>query len=146
MGDFNLKTPKNMAENARVLGMTFLLLHKESRDNIVHMGESEFNVCGTMACHAGWFAVARGMSRLSYGVGAYDYNSSANDMAKFLGFKGAEDLESWAVENTDMWGNHSGSYMFCDGAAFGSSTDRITLDRIGKHWLEVADRLENLKS
>ncbi len=131
-----MKTPKNFVEKARHVGMTFLLLAASRPKAEVDMAEGRFEVCGTVACHAGWFAVANGESRAN----GWSFCSAADYMARELGFADQYDLETWATDKS-LWGNNKGAYMFIDKMAF-DVKDRLTLKRIGRHWLKVADRVE----
>lgn len=127
-------------ENCRILADTFLLIHLQQPEARVEMMEPEFNVCGTVACHAGWFAVAR---ELNWESSGYGFAHSARDMAKFLGLDSKLSLENWANDNPKLWGNVSGVFMFVGENAFGK--DGVTLLDISNHWREVADRIEKLQ-
>jgi len=126
-------------ENAKTLGMLFLFLHESDPEAKVKMTEPVFHVCGTTACHAGWFAVANNKScRESYGFGY-----AADEMAQFLGFVRHCVLQDWAEENPNIWGNLYGRYIFSSCKAFGVIREP-TLEEIGTHWLQVADRAEEI--
>lgn len=130
-------------ENIRILADTFLLLHEDGGK--VYMRQTYFHPCGTVACHAGWFAVARG-KKLDYGK-SYTYMSSADEMAKFLGLKSFDNLPEWAHKNPKIWGNHRGEFMFSRPIAFGKRENQeLTLKDIGIHWHKIADRLEELNN
>ena len=124
-------------EKMRVLGMTFLFLHEDMPKGKVDMGEMEFNQCGTSACHAGWFAIARGLTE-TYD---YTYYSSANEMAEYLGFDSAYSIGIYFNLYSDLWGNTDATKMFCSRRAF-VAKGILTLETIGLHWLQVADRVE----
>lgn len=141
-----MKDPKRFVENARILGMTFLGLWEDRPPNCrVDMVTTSFSVCGTVACHAGWFAVARGLSRKNlrfFNDEPYEFADSADEMAQFLGFVGRYSLREWAARCPQLWGNTHGEAMFYVYSAFGVPESKLTLKTIGIHWLEVADRVE----
>lgn len=125
-------------EKMRVIGMTFLFLHEDMPEGEVNMMRTKFHPCGTVACHAGWFALARGLKSTC----EYGYSDSASDMAKYLGFEDRASLEKYFFEDEALWGNPDADGMFCFWAAFGGSRAELTLETIGLHWLQVADRVE----
>lgn len=108
----------------------------------------EANLCGTPACHAGWYAAFNPnmvMDRKgSYCEGVRALN---ND----LGFKSntessGHSLREWAWHNPELWGNVYGYCMFSSNSAFGRisenlTDDILTLVDIAKHWQGVANRL-----
>jgi len=125
-------------EAARDMGMLFLNLH-ESGNAKVDMREVDFQACGTVACHAGWYAISRG---LSWCVDCH-FAHAADGMAKELGFEGRKSLEHYFEESPELWGNNLAEGMFCLDEAFGNRKDEpLTLEDIGLHWLKVADRCE----
>jgi hypothetical protein len=136
---------------AQDIAMTFQLIWLElGMDAKVDMGDGkvqlkEKNLCGTTACHGGWFTYFS-MKRIP-SWGYVNYNTGGDKMAQHLGFMDGDDLADWAEENTKLWGNDFGSYIFCDENAFGScSLDKpITLKDIYKHWYKVAERLYKLQ-
>lgn len=134
-------------ENVGVLATTFLLL-AEVKKGAVDMSESDFNVCGTIACHAGWFAISRGKNKEDNEYKPYyGFKDSANDMAKFLGFEHKGDLELYFKENPELWGNLYGYTMFYSASAFSKDYSRAlytrepTLREIGNHWAQVYNNL-----
>jgi hypothetical protein len=105
------------------------------------MMEAEVDLCGTVACHAGWFGIA---SKKTIPLG-YDFFDSANEMADYLGFESAGKMEWWARLNPNLWGNFNGGRMFCASSAFNAPNERahtLNLKKIGIWWLKVADRCE----
>jgi hypothetical protein len=106
--------------------------------------EIEDHLCGTPACHAGWFGIF-------YDDHAHDFDNYARIMARMLGFNyTAQELEDWASENADLWGNNDGYSIFSDAAAFGShgfdtGRGKLTMHVIADHWYGVAERLYNLQ-
>lgn len=146
---------KKQIESMKTLGMTFLAMFEADPLAQVDMGEpswnlGEANLCGSPACHAGWFAVARNQEQdkiTKNGVKHYNFHHSAKEMAVFLGFDSEQDLENWAFENPTLWGNTYGGGMFSDRSAFLPGEGRQpTLKEIGKHWLKVASRCESVKA
>ena len=128
----------------RILGMTFLNLAEGTPPECkVNMMETEVDLCGTVACHAGWFGIAKHSKKKSLN-NLYDFQDSANEMANYLGFAKAIDLQTWAGENPVLWGNTKGFAMFNARRAF--SVDEkwtpLDLEKIGLWWLGVADRCE----
>lgn len=128
------------AERARELGTLFLFMHESEPGAEVNMLKYTFHQCGTIACHAGWFAVANGKDWDP----DYSFSDAANEMAQFLGFGNRDGLESWAKNNPALWGNDFGDVMFSRWAAFSPNLKLPkTLETIGLHWLGVADRIED---
>ena len=147
---------KTQIENMRILGMTFLnLAESEPAECKVDMSEVYAEpVCETVACHAGWWAVAitKGtkfdrslcynyMGPIRFG---FSYKYAAASMAQFLGFNDMDSLQNWARDNSNLWGNVHGCYMFLNPKAFKCTPETITLKKIGLHWLKVADRCEEV--
>lgn len=128
-------TPKEFAQRCRIVGMTFLNLHEQWK-GIAEVNMNEPHVCGTVACHGGWWAIDQGTEG--------DYEDGAESIARFLGFLSYFDLEDWAHEHPDLWGNENGWSMFCDESAFDCTDENITLWKIGVHWLKVAERVEEI--
>ncbi len=133
---------RELATRMRILGMTFLGLFHDNRDNEVNMSEIGFEACGTIACHAGWFAISRNLSRSC--IDRITVQTSGDDMAKYLGFSNRDELEIFMKLNPEIWGNKNGGGMFCHHEAFLTDLDStpLTLEVIGEHWLKVADRIE----
>lgn len=143
-----MKNPNS--KQVHILADLFQLLSYDI-DAKADMQETEFNVCGTTACHAGWFAVANGKNRTFSNSmhGSYGFTDASNEMAQFLGFARHFELEAWATDNPNLWGNAHGNGMFCDIQAFGvqkkRNSDIVSLLTISKHWRQVAERLETLE-
>ena len=113
--------------------------------------------CGTIACHAGWYALhkfredsvwsefeddMKALVRRGYFVSWFD---GASAMAGDLGFDNVGSLTLWADMNPDLWGNDFGRHMFASAMAFGNTPvedNETTLSHIAEHWRSVADRLE----
>lgn len=86
------------AKRARELGTLFLFMHESAPGAEVDMLKYTFHQCGTIACHAGWFAVAMGKNQTWY----YNYESAADEMAQFLGFGNHKFAEKRAKEVLGM--------------------------------------------
>lgn len=122
------------------------------------------NACGTVACHAGWLAVAiREDGRLAAQTPTADdghvwqevnWRTGARRLSGYLGFPqtmdgnigmadGIHSFSQWADENPALWGNEHGRYMFASTgeSAFGAEFDDVTLTNIGQWYLDVADRV-----
>lgn len=99
----------------------------------------EENLCGTTACHAGWFGILRDGD----GKRSTNYSDYALEMAQFLGFCDDFELEEWARIHPELWGNNHGDNMFSCERAFGvKEGGTVTLKRISDHWFKVGKRLE----
>lgn len=103
----------------------------------VGVPSSKKEVCGTPMCHGGWYAAASGLFRNSNNVNKATYNDGANVLANDLGFVGQCELEDWAEENPKLWGNESGTLMFCTSEAFNGAT---SLKQIRDWWADVRNR------
>ncbi len=132
------------------LSKIFLDLAKKYPKAEVRMGSIDWprkkdkaSVCGTPACHAGWYGFTLGLK-----CNETDFNDSAEKMAEFLGFtrRPKEMLEYWATKYKRIWGNIFGGSMFYEAKAFErASEEEITLKDIGNHWKAVAQRLRKLE-
>lgn len=134
-------------ENIAILASTFLLLHKQNKTGAeVNMRCVDFHPCGTVACHAGWFAIAKGKRRIGVyeetrKIQAYGYTDAAREMAKFIGFESEDAMCAFFGKHPKLWGNNYGNVMFLDPDAFNPYEDKVTLKMIGKHWGKVHDRI-----
>lgn len=136
-----MKHPTSLS--ALLLSNIFLEQHKRMPNNEVDMECPFWNVCGTIACHAGHFASALGIQQ--YTKNYLIYEDSADLMAQFLGFNDGRYLREWASNNPKVWGNRYGYVMFNEWSAFDPKYSKLkTLETIGKHWLEVAKRLHKV--
>jgi len=74
-----------------------------------------------------------------------DYSDGAVKISIDLGFSDHYDLEDWADENPELWGNKYGSLMFMGGGSHaftpGSQFKAHNLKDIIDHWKEVKERL-----
>ena len=116
--------------------------------------------CGTIACHAGWYALAKVEDETSLRVSkaafeaptlGYDDGKSlefyggVKHMAKDLGFGTTRELRAWAYNHPKLWGNHYGGKLFESAETFGKEAGTIlSVKDIAEHWLGVADRIEAL--
>ena len=92
--------------------------------------------CG---CHAGFISAVFGESD------GIDWEESSRKLCNFLGFNLKFDLEDWAQDNPEIWGNEDGIFMFSDGTAFGSESRIFSAEIILNHWEGVLERLGNEK-
>ena len=141
---------KTLGEKFIALSVTFLLfIEKHNLDEtIIDMDEADDTrrgktpLCKTPLCHGGWLAVMfegnkdyRDPNELSF------FAMGAVKAAKYLGFKGISNLESWARLNPSLWGNTRGGRMFYDKAAFGiPSRNTLMLSDIANHYAAVGQR------
>jgi hypothetical protein len=98
------------------------------------------DICGTIHCHGGWYFLSKVDNPEVYNT----YLDGAALMAQDLGFDREMKLTRWAQNNSDIWGNTSGPYMFSSRMAFSSPTrpdGALNLQHIVDHWREVQSRL-----
>jgi hypothetical protein len=142
------------------LADTFYLLSVALPESAVDMGDIKLvsdtsNLCGTTACHAGWFEFI-----FNSNVSGYGYSKGAKQMAKFLNFTCEEALENYLENNHRIWGNRFGEDVFSSKKAFLTKKQmkdiqkgklkyydiEITLETIANHWYGVTERLLKLES
>ena len=148
------------ADKCIELGNIFLNIAKTYPQAKVDMDYCEIgnfeepNLCGTYACHAGWFELyhrSGNVEDMAFQANsmdvddamAFDFIDGAEKMAEFLGMEGVDELDTWACDNPEIWGNHNGACIFSEDCAFGKEGDYVTLEEIGQHWIEVGKRLKN---
>ena len=129
-----------------------------------HEVYKESHDCGTLACHGGLYAaehalrntdthffktVQNSSTPLAYlhkkveeDIHAIEWEDGAMLMATDLGFENREDLEGWAYEYTDLWGNNFGHEMFKGPEAFDEKEYMIKVELIVTWWRAVANRIE----
>ena len=138
-------------ERMRIVGMTFLNLaaSEPPECRVDMMSTSADPVCGTVACHAGWWAIAQAHGDCIPNeccdiVGRYGYEDAASDMAMYLGFEHHHELDIWAYNYASLWGKEleAGESLFANAKAFNETSKTITLEKIGLWWLQVADRCD----
>lgn len=107
--------------------------------NELDMYESDIkkNLCGTVACHGGYAALALNLNTKCFLVGAVK-------LAQYLGFPDDEYLELWAEGHKNIWGSN-GEFMFCNDTAFVDS-GHATMFNVVEKYLSVAKRLMEIKS
>lgn len=117
-------------------------------ENHLDMFQSNINMCGhkcgTVHCHAGWFAIARGLHKNR----KVTYSTGTEEMTLVLGFEHEFQLRQWALDNKDIWGNMCGNFIFSDKIAFESASrphGALNLQHIIDHWKEVYERLKALE-
>lgn len=134
-----------------------------------HLKMSEMNVvdngsCGTVACHAGWYLLAKriakerfyyrsgyhkdeflkGIVAINNDLGFPKINTSGNNMYD-------TPLLKWADDNEVIWGSRYGGAMFNSRGNMAFKTesrpDGVTnLRHIIDHWTEVGERLLALEN
>lgn len=118
--------------------------------------------CGTVACHAGWYMVAKGEEAGTLGEwregevsGVYlkdrdperGWHVGAEEMARDLGFECLPELPGWAHAHPHLWGNAWGEKMFNNACAFTGEGDpevpggTLSLRDVAEHWRAVARRV-----
>ena len=132
--------------------------------NMEYLDCSHDPECGTVACFAGFYALAKMIEirevkwicpagERAYLKIPYKYHMSKDDYCSFgsgLNLLGADigfewdELCAWAMRNTALWGNNYGADMFSSGRAYDHSTIRseLKISEIIGHWRGVADRIE----
>lgn len=111
----------------------------------VNMINPYLPTCGTPGCHAGLLMATLdylGYPSIEDEVGDYCFEEEATRFAQYLGFRGHIDLECWAFDNPEIWGNKDGDVMFCSSAAFGLKNNKFPSHHIIDWWKEVLQRLE----
>ena len=132
-------------------------------------GESaKKHVCGTVACHAGHYAVQtlldtneswkfeRNVTEHMFVVTndsifledhEVKWHDGARLMARDLGFDHQEDLEHFMMDHPEIWGNDQGRRLFVGNSAF-HGTDApypLVMHHIVEHWKGVAARVRALE-
>jgi hypothetical protein len=100
--------------------------------------------CGTVHCVGGWYAVANLRRRAikdKFNEGFIGFSDGAKLMAKDLGFAYRCDLENWAYENPEIWGNKKGYFMFDNLFSY----DDEGFDGVIAQWQLVRDNLIELE-
>ena len=142
-------------ENLKLLGEKFIALSLMFLNFIREHGLDSTNVdmaepydtrnektslCRTPLCHGGWLAVMFNEKARATPECRSFYRAGAHAAAKYLGFKTKRDLEYWASENPNLWGNRRGSDMFTSGGAFGERFKHFKLTTIANHYADVGQR------
>lgn len=109
--------------------------------NMGECGVTNFlGICNTTMCHGGWYAAVAIKNKF---LKTFHYQDGANKMAQDLGFKHMNELQKWARDNEEIWGNNYGGIMFSSAEAF-EYKERFKancLEDIVQHWREVYERL-----
>jgi len=118
-------------ERCRIIGMIFLFLHCSEDNKVCECPGLSFSLC-----------VFTQKQRDSLGFNIHE--RAANEWAEFLGFESRQHMESFFGKNETLWGNDKGYDMFYEPLWAYDAWDkpRLTLEMIGIHWLEVAERIE----
>jgi hypothetical protein len=139
-------------ERVQEIADTFMMISDTITDEVVYMDNNKVpscsteELCGTTACHAGWFSY---FSTLQPEPRLYprSYDEGRDEIEAHLGFA-FDGVSSWAAANPEIWGNKYGDDMFYHSIAFGKEYGDysfITLKVIADHWQKVANRLYKLQ-
>ena len=112
----------------------------------------EEHLCGAPACVGGWLCILFKKTEEDLFTTSTEkfvyYKKGAKEFAKKLGFENGAELQDWAKENPQIWGNECGGFMFCNGIAYIETdtgrtvtNDNITIKDIIHKWRCVAKRL-----
>lgn len=105
--------------------------------DMMETGVNRKHPCGTPMCHGGWYGLVT--------TDFHYFSEGGLQMANDLGFEDRYSLVLWAHENSEIWGNENGRYIFSDSKAFGLEEHELTsLHQIIDHWKGVKERLINL--
>jgi hypothetical protein len=118
--------------------------HQLDMEEIDVTCEEGENLCGTVHCHGGWYAVAVKEWQKEPKSTFISYTLGAGKMARDLGFEWMTDLEHWAEEHPRLWGNIHGAGVFSNPMAFQSPTrpnGARNVRDIVEHWKEVHARI-----
>lgn len=128
-------------------------MEKDSLDMMEPDVTSYGHACGTVHCHAGWYAAVNikkfpSLSHLTFFDGANlltrDIFPELNEIDQSTLYVD-RNLPKWATDNPQIWGNEDGGTMFCDEYAFYHETKRPegakSVQDIIDHWQEVYERL-----
>lgn len=129
------------------------VLPRASRDSQLDMDEyivygGPDHPCGTVHCHGGWYAIAT--CEIKESKQFVSYTAGAHQMAKDLevGIY-TNDVEDWAKNNPEIWGNNNGKFILSCKTAF-ISPERPkganNLKDIVDHWKDVYNRLVELEN
>ena len=147
-------------EPEKIRKVADLLMHTISKHqgyvNMDSIHVTKMEVCGTTACHAGWYLLAKEGENVIIDIDnppkefhdKKTYEIGAELLAQDLGFDDKLDLEDWAGNNPKLWGNTEGQVMFYSEEAFGkikSYAHDLSVEEIAEHWRAVADRIEALQ-
>lgn len=137
-----MRTPKS-ADVLKVINVFKKVLPLAAHDHQLDMKEAAVNIdrtCGTIHCHAGWFAVGACDVENSY----INFWNGRLKMEEYLKFEDGK-LLKWAVKNPKLWGNKFGGGIYSGKEAFINPVRRPkganNLQDIVDHWQEVYTRL-----
>ena len=118
-------------------------------EEVVICSKSEGHPCGTPACVAGNYWLAKHWDgKTEYPVSGYlGFSCGADEMARDLGFPDESGLRDWLHFNPGIWGNRSGEYLFASVDAYGKdpyvTEECITMKDIIDHWERFLRRFTN---
>lgn len=108
--------------------------------------------CGTVHCHAGWYAVAKKAYFDKFDYHSFNYLDGIALMVDDLGFQNKYELCKWLRTRVGVttWGNENSIDIFYKKEAFYHPKKRPegaqNLQHIIDHWKEVKERLVQLES
>lgn len=74
---------------------------------------SHGKTCGTVHCIGGWYAIATHPQEIEQDI-QIDFYTGKDTMLKDLGFERDQDINYWASNYPQIWGNHYGADLFVD--------------------------------
>ncbi len=130
------------AKRFRAVADTFEDVVKKYPTSVVQMasgGWSLSNPCGTPACVAGWYGVARNIPRGVEGEGTW--GAQANAMARDLGFEWVESFIEYILATPEVWTSHYRN-PFTQAEVWGAKDATITLHHVIARLRAAADYME----
>jgi hypothetical protein len=133
-----------------VIGRLQLVREQANKEGAFNMNENRVYSkkygydCGTTHCIAGWYVVAnmnRQVIKNKIKNGFVDYEHGADLMAKDLGFDNVYALKYWTKDNSKIWGNEDGWFMFGNASAY----DDKGFDGVIAQWQLVKQNLIELE-
>ena len=107
--------------------------HADALDMSTYYVSTPAHRCGTIHCHAGWYALAHSWDLKSHYLnGRFEFVTDltgVGNMCRDLGFDTEQGLLLWARCNPEIWGNEYGDYMFASRRAF-NYTGNLTLQKL----------------
>lgn len=146
----------------KVIDLLKSVLPQAKRDRSFNMMQGNTvcnNLCETVHCVGGWFAIAL---RMHYGVESLDYTKGADKMAEILEFTNSNisypsyfshpmtKMSIYFTNNEEIWGNDFANAMFADKLAYYHPVKRPrgarNLQHVIDHWEEVYLRVYALEN
>jgi len=169
MEESNMTQHQPTSAQCRAVAARFRNVAREFPEGAISMLEPDVRagstLCKTVACHGGYYSLAcflEGRDGFMTDTGALfsgedsptadipDYSGGARQLAMDLGFEGCSgfspeiQLQQWAEEHPDEWGNQYGGGMFDSGGAFDADHHGETLAIVdfARWWEGVGSRIE----